>query len=109
MWSVDASFGGHEDMRSHSEICTSLGKGVFFAGSSKQKLNTRSSTEAELAGVDDATNKILWTQLSLEQQWYKMELAIIEQDNKRAILLKNNGHGPVRDNPTLKHAILFRV
>ena len=34
--------------------------------SRKQKLNTRSSTEAELVGADDASVMILWTKLFME-------------------------------------------
>jgi hypothetical protein len=36
--------------------------------SKKQKLNTKSSTEAELVGVDNALVLILWTKLFLEDQ-----------------------------------------
>jgi hypothetical protein len=37
--------------------------------SRKQKLNTRSSTEAELVlGADDASVMILWTKLFMEEQ-----------------------------------------
>jgi hypothetical protein len=90
-WSVDASFGVHGDMRSHTGICGTLGKGTSFSGSSKQKLNTRSSTESEVVGADDAMNKVIRTRLFLEQQGYDVGKAIIEQDNKSAILLENNG------------------
>ena len=38
--------------------------------SRKQKLNTRSSTEAELVGADDASVMILWTKLFMEAQGY---------------------------------------
>ena len=40
-----------------------LGEGSIIAMSKKQKLNTRSSTEAELVGADDAATMILWTGL----------------------------------------------
>ena len=59
--------------------------------SSKQKLNTRSSTEAELVGVDDVATLVLWTKLFLEAQGYEIEKNIIYQDNKSAILLEVNG------------------
>jgi hypothetical protein len=39
----------------------SLGKGVVNGTLTCQKLNTKSSTEAELAGVNDVMPKILWT------------------------------------------------
>ena len=59
--------------------------------SRKQKLNTRSSTEAELVGVDDASALILWTKLFLEYLGYHISNNIIYQDNKSAILLETNG------------------
>jgi hypothetical protein len=67
-WYVDASFAVHEDFRSHTGGTMSYGTGVPISISRKQKLNTKSSTEAELVGVDDATTLILWTKLFLEAQ-----------------------------------------
>ncbi len=43
-WWVDSSYAVHPDMRSHSGIMMSLGKGVAYSTSCKQKLNTKSST-----------------------------------------------------------------
>jgi hypothetical protein len=90
-WSIDASFAVHDDMRSHTGGCGTLGGGAFYAMSSKQKLNTRSSTEAELVGVDDMMGKILWTQLFLKGQGYDVGPANIAQDNMSAMLLEKNG------------------
>jgi hypothetical protein len=59
--------------------------------SRKQKLNTRSSTEAELVGPDDLSTLILWTKLFMECQGYPIEKNILYQDNKSTILLENNG------------------
>ena len=59
--------------------------------SKKQNLNTRSSTEAELVGADDAATMILWTGIFMEQQGYSLNKNILFQDNKNAILLENNG------------------
>jgi hypothetical protein len=51
---VDASFAVHQDMRSHTGAVLGLGKGPFWAKSSVQKLNSKSSTEAELIGASDS-------------------------------------------------------
>ena len=57
----------------------------------KQKLNTKSSTEAELVGADDAVPQMLWTKYFLESQGYGIDENILNQDNMRAILLEKNG------------------
>ena len=55
------------------------------AMSRKQKLNTKSSTTAELVCADDATTMMLWTKLFMEEQGYKIEENVLYQDNKTAI------------------------
>ena len=90
-WYVDASFAVHDDFKSHTGAIMSMGKGALQSISRKQKLNTRSSTEAELVGVDDISIMILWTRLFLEHQGYDIEKNIIYQDNKSSILLETNG------------------
>ena len=59
--------------------------------SRKQKLNTKSSTTAELVGADDATHNDVMDQLFMEEQGYKIEDNVLYQDNKSAILLEKNG------------------
>ena len=59
--------------------------------SRKQKLNTRSTAEAELVGADDAITQVLWTKLFMEAQGYQIEKNILYQDNKSTILLEENG------------------
>ena len=90
-WWVDASFATHSDYRSHTGAVMSMGKGAIMSMSRKQKLNTRSSTESELVGADDASTMILWTKLFMEAQGYNIEKNILYQDNKSAILLETNG------------------
>jgi len=50
-WWVDSLYTVHLDMCSHSGIVMSLGKGATYSSSCKQKLNTKSSTEAELVAI----------------------------------------------------------
>jgi Reverse transcriptase (RNA-dependent DNA polymerase) len=90
-WWVDASFAVHPDMKSHTGGAMSLGKGTIYGTSTRQKLNTKSSTEAELVGVNDVMPQILWTQYFLEAQGYGVEDSIIYQDNQSSILLEKNG------------------
>lgn len=90
-WYVDASFAVHPDFKSHTGAVATLGKGAPYTMSRKQKLNTRSSTEAELVGADDLSTMILWTKLFMEAQGYEIKKNILYQDNKSAILLETNG------------------
>jgi hypothetical protein len=41
----------HPDMRSHTGVAMSMGKGIIYGTSTRQKLNTKSSTEGELVGA----------------------------------------------------------
>ena len=92
-WWTDASFGVHKDFKSQSGglLTLSFAGGAIISSSSKQKLNTRSSTEAELVAVDDFIGKLLWTQRFLREQGYNLQKNILYQDNKSAILLETKG------------------
>ena len=90
-WWIDASFAIHDDMRSRTGSMMSLGKGALYSASSKQKIMTSSSTEAELVGVSDTLPKILWCRHFMEAQGYIVEDVYVYQDNQSAILLENNG------------------
>lgn len=88
---VDASYGVHWDAKSHTGMSISLGKGPIFAKSSKQRLVSKSSTEAELIGLSDCATQAIWTRNFLEQQGYKVGPATVYQDNMSAMHLAANG------------------
>ena len=90
-WWVDASFATHHDMKSHTGGLMTLGKGAVYATSRRQKINTRSSTEAELVGMNDVLSQILWTRYFMEAQGYQCKITPIYQDNMSTILLAKNG------------------
>ncbi len=90
-WYVDASFAVHANMRGHTGGGLTMGIGFPIVSSTKQKLNTRSSTESELVGVDDMMPSILWTRYFLMSQGYNVRDNILFQDNKSTILLERNG------------------
>jgi len=90
-WFIDAAFAVHPDLKSHTGATMTMGEGAMQTLSRKQKLNSRSSTEAELIGVDDAITQVLWTRLFMEEQGYPIKENIVYQDNKSCILLAKNG------------------
>ena len=59
------------------------------SGSTKQRLNTRSSTESKIVAVDDFHQKI-WTLMFMQCQGYMLEMKLC-QDNKSAITLETKG------------------
>jgi len=87
---VDASYAVHPDMKSHTGGITSFRLGGFMGKSTKQKLNTKSSTEAELIGASDYLPNTIWLKLFMEAQGHKMSEIVFEQDNKSAIRMEAN-------------------
>ena len=77
---VETSFTVHSDMNIYMGAILSLGKVAMYHTSVRQKLNTQSSTEAELVGVDDVETTILWRTYVLEAQGYIANTYIL-QDN----------------------------
>jgi hypothetical protein len=87
-WYVNASFAVHDDFKSHTGGTMMMG--VLCSISTKQKVTSRSSTEAELIGVDDVISKNLWLKLFIEAQGFKV-LTIIYRDNTSLMKLESNG------------------
>lgn len=90
-WWVDSSYAVHPDMHSQSGIVMTLGKGVTYSTSCKQKINMKSSTEAELVAIDYEMGQILWTRHFLAGQGMTVPMTTIFQDNKSTILLAEYG------------------
>jgi hypothetical protein len=90
-WYVDASFAVHNDFKSHTGATLTLGEGVISSISTKQKINTRSSTEAELVGIDDVISKIIWTKRFMEAQGLDVGSTIVYRDNTSSMKLEENG------------------
>ena len=65
--------------------------GGMASGSIKQRLNTGSSTVAELVTVDDFCVKLLWVKKFLFTMGYPLKENILLQDNTSAILMETNG------------------
>ena len=59
-WWADAAFVVHHDTKIHKGGMMAVGIGDLYYVPNKQKMNTKSSNEAELVGVDDLMPQILW-------------------------------------------------
>jgi hypothetical protein len=88
---IDASYAVHPDFKSHTGGAISFGRGALVCKSTKQKLNTKSSTEAETVGASDYFPHTIWVQHFMEAQGYTVSSNILEQDNQSAIHLTTNG------------------
>jgi hypothetical protein len=68
---MDAAFATHHDMQSHTGGYITMGKDApVYASSKRQKLNTKSSTEAELVGEVDFLPQTIWTVNFIKAQGY---------------------------------------
>ena len=88
---IDAAFAVHPDMRSHTGGGISWGIGILFSMCQKQRLNTKSLTEAEIVGVSDFISNMIWARIFLEKQGYEIEENLLYQDNQSAIKIEKNG------------------
>ena len=60
VWNINtSSFALHPDCRSHTGAVFMMGHGAVLSILSKQKINTKSSTEAELVRVDGAITFVM--------------------------------------------------
>jgi hypothetical protein len=91
MWYVDALFAVHTNMRGHNGGGMTMGRGFPISPSTKQKLNTKSSTESELVGIADMMPIILWTCYFLLSHGYGVIKSLLTKKNENSILLERNG------------------
>ena len=95
---VDASHAVHENMRGHTGGTMSMGVGTVHNKSSKQKLNTRSTTESEVVGVSEYLPYNIWQVNFFKEQGYDIRNNYIYQDNESAAKLEINGRNSCTGN-----------
>lgn len=90
---IDASYGVHQSSgKSHTGCAIVLGEaGVLTARSSKQKIVTKSSTEAELVGLSDSAAHAIQLRNFVMGQGYDQEPVVIYQDNMSCMALVKRG------------------
>lgn len=96
--SIDAAFANRDDMRSTSGTCVTLGAGYFIASSKAQKLNSKSSTEAEIIAVSDGMNIPLWLADFIRLQGYPPQPVCLDQDNQSCMTLLTKGRSTAETN-----------
>ena len=84
---IDASFGVHADGKSHTGVVITLGSGPILTKSSKQKIVTKSSTEAELVALTDSVPLINTIRNFIIAQGYVIPAAQVFQDNMGTIAI----------------------
>ena len=89
----DASFNAHEGAKSHAGVCVTLGGGVVALKSYKIIIAPKSTAEAELNALSDATSLLAHDrELAIESQLIDgKDEVIIYEDNEAATHLVTNG------------------
>jgi Reverse transcriptase (RNA-dependent DNA polymerase) len=96
---IDAAYGVHTDSgKSHTGCAIVLGEaGPIFAKSAKQKIVTKSSTEAELVGLSDTASQAIHLRNLIIAQGYDLGPALVYQDNMSCMaLIRRGGPGSER-------------
>jgi hypothetical protein len=90
---IDSSYAVHPRTRkSHTGVQISLGRGTVFAASVKQRIVTKSSSEAELVGTSDGASQAIWTKNFLDAlDWNPDSPILLLQDNQSAKILEEQG------------------
>jgi hypothetical protein len=93
---IDASWGCHSDGKSHSGLVVTLGGCNVLSMSSKQKLVTRDSTEAELVALSDKIMNVMKCYDFVIAQGRECNVPVLLQDNTSTITLVTEGGGQYR-------------
>jgi hypothetical protein len=89
---ADASFGSHieDSYKSHSGLIIQIGDSTIYWKSSKQRIVTKSSTEAELVCASDALSIMYYIRDWLLEKNIAVKEINLFQDNKSTIYLIEN-------------------
>ena len=88
---ADASYVVHIDMKGHTRGVTCFGYWVTHTKCSKQKINAKSSTEAEIVATSDYLVHIVWLAGFMKDQCYPIFRKLLYQDNMSEIQIEKNG------------------
>ena len=87
---ADASYAIHRDCKSHGGIVVYMHRGPVYVKCAKQKVVSKSSTEAELITLSDAVSIAAYNANFLKAQGYDV-CVDLKQDNTSTMKLAENG------------------
>ena len=99
---IDAAYAVHDDMRSHTGGCMSLGIGTLHFKATAQKLNSKIYTESEVVGLSKYLPYNIWMINFISAQGYKIKNNIIYQDNQSSIKMEMNGRNFCTEIPDIQ-------
>jgi hypothetical protein len=89
---VDAAYGVHSNAKSHTGACVVVGDvGAVHCKSEKQKIVTKSSTEAELVALSDSYDQGLHVRRFLKEQGCVTGAVTVYQDNMSCMAMVARG------------------
>jgi hypothetical protein len=89
---IDAAYGVHTSSgKSHTGCAIILGSGPVFVKSTKQKIVSKSSTEAELIALSDSASQAIWVANFINSQGYDVGPVVLHQDNMSCMALVKRG------------------
>ena len=94
LWAtVDASYGTHEDRKSHTGCTLHIGdgSGAFLSRSKKQTVTADSSTVAEFIATHLASKEVMWARALLGEMGHQqLEPTVLGEDNMSTIAMIQN-------------------
>ena len=96
---IDAEYDVHPDMKSHTGGAVSFGQGMLHCLSENQKLNIKSSTEAEVVGISDYLPYNIHLVMFMKHQGYTVLNNVVFQENQGSIKMKPHGQNLCTGNP----------
>jgi hypothetical protein len=109
-WFIDGAFAVHEDMKSHTGSYMTFERGMMDGSCTKYKINTTSSTQAEVVAVHDNMPSILWTRYFLEAQGTRISHATLRDTPRQSERNASRGKWEglkQQTNTSHEHSILF--
>ena len=90
LWQISAVYGIHPYLKGRSSGMMLFLNGPVASKSSKHRINSRSSTQSEIIGVDDRIPGVLWMFHFLSGCSFEVNENIVYQDNQSLIPMERN-------------------